>query len=204
LDELSDSGTVVSYSDMSRDIIDISIKFQSKYLSTLSDDDIINTLGLTIRIIENLTVLDFTGEAVWTPTPAELIQQFTDWRLGWYVKRYERLKSLVELDLQRYYDIRTAINNDMGGKARDITTRAVMREVLTTIGVVHTDYIADLPIYRFTKDEYAKNEKRIAEGEALLTSYNVLLASKSARKKVYIEELKAVLKRYNAGDYIYK
>lgn len=201
LDALNDSGIIVSYDDMSRDVIDITVKFQSRYLSGKTDDQIITELGLTIRIIENLTVLNFGGSSVWTPTPADLIKQFTDWRLGWYVKRYERLKSLIELDLQRYYDIRTAITNDISGKARAITTRQSMKDLLGDMGVVHIDYIADLPVYRFTKEEYEKNEKRIRDGEAQLATYNSLLASEVKRKKVYIKELEEILQRYNAGHY---
>jgi DNA gyrase/topoisomerase IV subunit A len=127
--------------------------------------------------------------------------RFTDWRLKWYVNRYERLKSLLTLDLQRYYDIRTAITNDISGKARAITTRQSMKDLLTTMGVVHIDYIADLPVYRFTKEEYEKNEKRIKDGEALLAQYNGLLASEAKRKKVYIKELQDVLQAYTAGKY---
>lgn len=201
LDALNDGGTIVSYDDMSRDVIDITIKFQPRYLSGKTDEQIVTELGLTIRIIENLTVLNFSGSSVWTPTPAELIKRFTDWRLGWYVKRYERLKSLLELDLQRYYDIRTAITNDVSGKARAITTRQSMKDLLGGMGVVHIDYIADLPVYRFTKEEYARNEKRIRDGEVQLANYNSLLASEAKRKKVYIKELEEILQRYNTGCY---
>jgi DNA gyrase/topoisomerase IV subunit A len=201
LDVLCESGTVVTYDDLSRDVIDIVVKFTPRYLANKTTDDIIEILGLTIRIIENLTVLNFDGKSIWTPSPAELIMRFTDWRLKWYVNRYERLKSLLTLDLQRYYDIRTAITNDISGKARSITTRQSMKDLLATMGVVHIDYIADLPVYRFTKEEYEKNEKRIKDGEALLAQYNGLLASEPKRKKVYIKELQDILQAYTAGKY---
>lgn len=201
MDALVESGTVFEYADLSRDVIDVVIKYKARYLSGKTDDEILNELGLTIRIIENLTVLNFDGKSIWTPSPADLIKQFTDWRLGWYVPRYERLKSLIQVDLQRYYDIRTAITNDISGKARTITTRQSMKDLLSDMGVVYIDYIADLPVYRFTKEEYEKNEKRIRDGEAQLATYNALLASEPKRRKVYIKELQEILQHYNDGRY---
>ena len=201
LDGLIESGTIVDHDDMSRDVIDIVVKFPPKYLSNKSDEDIIALMGLGVRVVENLTVLNFNGTTVWTPSPAEFIRQFTDWRLTWYVKRYERLKSILELDLQRYYDIRTAIVNDISGQARVITARSTMKDLLQQMGVVHLDYIADLPIYRFTEDEYNKNEKRIKDGETLLNSYNSLLSSEPKRRKLYISELKEILQHHTDGKY---
>lgn len=201
LDKLCDQGQVVSYEDMSRDIIDITVKFSSRFLTDKTNDDIITLLGLTVRVVENLTVLNFEGTSVWEPTPSELIKRFTDWRLKWYVQRYERLKSLLTLDLQRYYDIRTAIINDVSGKARTVTSKQTMRDLLENIGVVHIDYITDLPIYRFTQEEHEKNEKRIKEGEAQLSAYNAMLASETKRRKLYIKELEWVLQQYSLGVY---
>ena len=67
--------------------------------------------------------------------------------------------------------------------------------------MVHIDYIADLPIYRFTKEEYDKNEKRIRDGESQLSTYTALLASESKRKKIYIKELEEILTKFNSDTY---
>lgn len=201
LDDLMEKGVVVDFTDVSKDQINIEVKFKRGYLKDADDADLLKMMGLTVRHIENLNVLDFTGQNIWSTTPLELIQRFTEWRLGWYVQRYERLRDLLKIDLQRYYDIRTAIANNIGAAARKTQSRAELKELLEAIGIVYLDYIADLPVYRFTEDERLKNEERIKEAEAQLKVYEDLLASEDLRKGVYIKELTEVLQKYNKGSY---
>jgi DNA gyrase/topoisomerase IV subunit A len=201
LESLCESGTVITYEDLSRDTVDIIVQFKRGTLREMSRSDVIATLGLSIRHIENLNVLDFSGKAIWNTTPVDMIAKFTDWRLGWYVARYERLRSMLLNDLQRYYDIRTAIKHNVSSVARKTESRSELREYLATIKIVHVDYIADLPIYRFTEEERLKNEERIKEAEAQLKIYDDLLASEDKRKKVYTQELEEVLSKYSKNAY---
>lgn len=201
LDDLIEKGVLVDYTDRSKNTYNIELKFKRGYLKDLPAVDLYKALGLTVRHIENLNVLDFEGKAVWNTTPIELIRAFTDWRLQWYVKRYERLRDLLEIDLQRYYDIRTAIKNNVGGVARKTQSRSELKDFLQEVGIVHLDYIADLPVYRFTEDERLKNEQRIKEAEAQMQVYLDLLSSEDKRKKVYISELQEVLTKYSKGQY---
>lgn len=201
LDALMETDTLQDYDDASKDTISITCKFKRGFLKDKEDADLLNLLGLTVRHIENLNVIDFDGTRVKPTDPMELIMDFTDWRLEWYVTRYTRLRDLLKLDIQRYYDIRTAIKNNVNTVARKTKSRSELREFLKEIGVVHTDYIADLPIYRFTEEEYQKNEQRIKEAEAQLEEYNSLLGSEEKRRKVYISELQEVLTKFNKGAY---
>lgn len=201
LDDLMEKGILVDYTDSSKNTIKIELKFRRGYIKTVEEVDLYRALGLTVRHIENLNVLDFSGTAVWNTDAVQLIRKFTDWRLQWYVKRYERLRDLLKIDIQRYYDIRTAIKNNVGAVARKTNSRAELREFLETIGVVYTDYIADLPVYRFTEEERLKNEQRIKEAEVQLAEYEAMLASEDKRKKQYITELQEVLSKYLKGEY---
>lgn len=201
LDAEYEKGNVVDYTDKSKDKILIEVKFKKGYLRDQQKETLLQTLGLVVRHIENLNVLDFTGEAIWNTEPLELVQKFTDWRLKWYVTRYERLRDLLLIDIQKYLDIRLAIKNNVGGVARKIQSRAELKDFLTEIKIVNIDYIADLPVYRFTEEERLKNEERLKEAEELLNLYNELLASEDKRKKVYISELQEILTKYNKGQY---
>ena len=198
---LIENEIVMDYTDKSRDKINIIVKFRRGYLKEQSPNDILTMLGLIVREIENPNILSFDGKAIWPIDPVEFIRQFTDWRLTWYVQRYERLRDLLKIDIQRYYDIRTAIKNNVSGLARKIQSRSELKDKLLTFGIVYLDYIADLPVYRFTEDERLKNEERIKEAEAQLQVYEDLLSSEPKRKKVYIEELQEVLTKYNKGQY---
>jgi DNA gyrase subunit A len=201
LDDLIEKGLLIDYTDNSKDVIDIELKFKRGYIKSVDEGELYKALGLAVRHFENLNVLNFDGKSIWNTTPIELIRKFTEWRLQWYVTRYERLRNLLMADLQRYYDIRTAINNNVGGVARKTQSRSELKELLEALKIVYLDYIADLPVYRFTEDERIKNEERIKEAVAQLAEYEDLLASEDKRKKVYIAELQEVLTKYTKGQY---
>lgn len=201
LDALYETGTVVDFTDRSKDKINIEVKFKKGVLSKMTEEEVLKTLGLTVKHTENLNVLDFTGQGVWSAEPLDLIKRFTDWRLQWYVKRYERLRDLLKIDIQRYLDIRNAITNNVGGIAKRVKSRAELKTLLLEMGIVYIDYIADLPVYRFTEEEYEKNEQRLKDAEALLRTYEDMLQSEDKRKIVYATELKEILNKYNKGTY---
>ena len=196
-----ETGTVVDFTDRSKDKINIEVKFKKGVLSKMTEEEVLKTLGLTVKHTENLNVLDFTGQGVWSAEPLDLIKRFTDWRLQWYVKRYERLRDLLKIDIQRYLDIRNAITNNVGGIAKRVKSRAELKTLLLEMGIVYIDYIADLPVYRFTEEEYEKNEQRLKDAEALLRTYEDMLQSEDKRKIVYATELKEILNKYNKGTY---
>jgi DNA gyrase/topoisomerase IV subunit A len=201
LDELLETGIILDYTDRSKDVIIIDVKFKRGYLKDISDIDLFKMLGITVRHIENLNVLDFTGQAIWNTTPIELICKFTDWRFEYYTARYIRLRDLVQADLQRYIDIRNAIKNNIAGFAKKTQSRAELKELLFDLGIINVDYIADLPVYRFTQDEHVKNEERIKEATATISEYERLLSSDPERKKIYVTELQEILSNYNKGKY---
>lgn len=201
LDTLIEKGIVSDYIDRSKNIINIEVKFKRGYIDSVKEADLMKSLGLIAREIENLNILSFDGKSVWNTNPVELIEQFTDWRLGWYVARYERLADLLKIDLQRYYDIRAAIKFKVNSTASKTDSRSELKELLTELGIVYIDYIADLPVYRFTEDERLKNEQRIADAEAMLLEYNSIINSEEKRKTIYITELQEVLAKYKKGAY---
>ena len=201
LDDLYEKGIILNYTDHSKDIIDIIVKFKKGELSSRTDDETLHLVGLAIRHIENLNVVDFTGKAILNTDPVAFIRLFTDWRLQWYVQRYERLRDLLQAELQRHYDVRIAIKHKASTTAAKCDSRAELKEWLDAIKIVNVDYIADLPVYRFTEEERLKNEEKIKEGETQLKVYLDLLSSEAKRRKVYISELEEVLKNYSKGLY---
>ncbi len=202
LDAEVDTGiNIIDYMDNSRDVIEIVVKFKKGVLSKLEDDTILKMLNLTIKHNENMNVLDFTGQAVWTTNPINVIQHYTNWRLQWYITRYERLRDLLLIELQKYLDIKKAIEKNVGGIARKIQSRSELKEFLEAIGIVYIDYIADLPVYRFTEEEKRKNDEKIAEANKQLAIYNDLLNSEQKRKDIYVQELTEILTNYKKGKY---
>lgn len=197
LDKLKDSDVVLDYEDRSKDIIEIEVKFKRGQ----KDDDVVKQLKLVSREIENLTLIDFDGSSVISVTPVEAIRLFTEWRLKWYLLRYKRLHDELEVQIQKYKDILTAIDKNVGSKARTIGSRAELIDFLESINIIHTDYIAGFPVYRFTKEEKRKVQTKLKDAQTLLKRYNQLIKSKDERKKVYIQELREIAKAHGKGVY---
>lgn len=198
---LVENGDIVDYEDGSKTTFDINVKFNRGALAKLSHDKLMKLLGLVSKSSENLNVLGFDGQRVVTTTYETLIREFCDWRLGWYVQRYERLKDLLERDIQRYKDVILAIKKNVGSTARNVASKGELEEYLAEIGVVHTDYVSSLPVYRFTEEERVKTETKLKDALAQVKRYNILLSNEEERRTVYVSELKDVLGKYKKGYY---
>ncbi len=201
LDQMEEDGVILSYNDRSKSQYNIEVKFKRGVLSKLDDYGVLELLGLINNLTENMTVINFDGESVWATTYEDFIIQFTEWRLGWYKDRYQRLADLQEIDNQKCRDILLAIKKNVGKTARDTKSRAELKELLEALGIIHVDYIADLPIYRFTEEEKRKTEEKLREGEELLAGYKDLLRHPTKRMQIYLDELKEVLSNYKRGKY---
>jgi DNA gyrase/topoisomerase IV subunit A len=192
---------IQEYEDNSKDFYQITVRFKKGELSKMSEDEVLSYLGLIILVGENVNVIDFTGERVWETSYVEFVSAFTDWRLKWYVDRYQRLADLLAVDIQRYKDILLAIKKDLGGVARKVSSRSELKEFCETIGIVHLDYIVDLPVYRFTEEEKKKVEAKLEEAETLMKEYRALLKSEDKRREVYVRELREVHHKLTKGLY---
>lgn len=195
---LMEAERIVDFVDDSVDTIDINIKFKRGQLSKFkSRVELLDTLGLTGSVIENINIVDFTGERlIVEPTYTDIIKMFTDWRLTWYIPRFERLKELLLRDIQRYLDVLLAIKKDAGGVAKKMENRQAFLTWMTSIGVVDIDYVASLPVYRFTQAEAAVVEAKLADARKTLAEYDQYLTSEQMRTDLFISELKEVVKKH--------
>lgn len=199
--KLMEKDSIVDFIDNSKNYYSIDIIFKRGVLNNLTDDNIYKLLNLTNAVSENLNVIDFDGERVVTATFNEIIKLFTDWRLSWYTNRYQRLIDLLEIDIQKYKDILCAIKHNLGGLARKINSRKELIEFCKEINIIYTDYICDLPIYRFTEAERITVEKKLEDCLTLMDSYKEIINSEVLIKKIYMDELKQILTNYNKGKY---
>jgi len=197
--KLEEEGKIVDFEDNSKNIYDIVVKFKRGMIADVGK--VMKLLKLTTTSNENMNLLDFDGERVLAAEYVQVVQDFTDWRLSWYKQRYERLAKLLDIDIQKYKDILLAIKKNVGGMVKKIKSRAELKSFLTEIGIVHIDYIADLPIYRFTEEERIKTEGKLKDANDQMKKYRVLLTKPEERSKVYVSELQTVLKNFQKGNY---
>lgn len=194
---LCDEGCIQAITDNSRNVIDVTIVA----VATSDVTRILAKLPLTSTESENLNVIDFDHESILTLTPAQLIATFTNWRLTWYVKRYEKLRDALLVEIQKMRDFRTAVQKKINAVASKNKSRAELIDLLVSLGIVHTDYIASLPVYRFSEEEVQKVESKLQEAERTLQYYDKLINSEDERRTIYITELKTILKHFTQGKY---
>lgn len=199
--KMEEEGKIQEFEDNSKDHYNITVRFKKGELSGMTEEEVLSYLGMVTLVGENVNVIDFDGERVWETSYQEFIAAFTDWRLKWYVPRYQRLADLLAIDIQRYKDILLAIKKDLGGVSRKTGSRSELKEFCEAIGIVHLDYIVDLPVYRFTEEEKKKVEEKLAEAEKQMKVYQALLKSEDKRRDVYIQELREVHHNLVKGNY---
>jgi DNA gyrase/topoisomerase IV subunit A len=194
--KLEENYSIANCDDLSKDVINIVIKTSRGQVDTMSDADILKFLELTHTESEIMNLTDFYQTSIVNTSFPAVIKTFTNWRLGYYKNRYENLLRLIDIDIQRYIDIITAIKFNIGGIAKKTLHRSNLTDFLIEIGVVHTDYISALPIYRLTDEERLKTEAKLQEAQVTRNDYLNILSSDERRSKIYISELKDVLKNY--------
>jgi DNA topoisomerase-2 len=196
LDSLEEDFKIVGYDDLSKDKINIIVKFARGFVNKTSNEDMIKLLQLYNAETEIMNVVYFDGETVLNTTFVDVIQKFTDWRLAFYTKRYQRLVDLLDIEIQKFRDVITAIEKNVNGVATRTKSKSELEEYLEYIGIVYLDYISSLPVYRFTEDEKHKVEQKLQSALDQREEYVNLLTFPEKRVNVYINELKEVLKKY--------
>ncbi len=201
IDKLYEKNHISSVLDNSRTTINVTIKFNKSYIESTAIETIENALGLSTREIENLNILNFDGQSIVKLTPVEIVKQFTDWRLQFYTERYKHLLVDLNKQIQRCRDIITAIDNDVGALAKKIKDRSSLIEKLIKFGIVDVDYIASLPVYRFTKEEYQRVKVLLEQLLGTSKQYQELIDDINKCKLVYIKELKEIQTKLRKGTY---
>ena len=198
LAKMVEKGAIVDYTDKSKDEINITVDFKRATLKNKNGEYAARKLGLTTGVTERIIVLDAaTSQSVVEYDDAgQFITDYTNWRLGFFPTRYARLIQLNLAEISRLNDIVLAIDNDLGGQAKKIKNKGDLVAFITKIGVVDIEYIASLPVYRFTQEEYDKAKNRIAELETQNADYQNIIDDVDRQKNIYMEELKDVKKRF--------
>lgn len=203
--KLLDNDEILDIIDKSKSYFDIIIKTKRNFdLTKLEHDDIIKFFNLRSTSTEILNLVDFDGDKILSTNYREYLKSFVEWRLKWYVDRYERLKKLEEEDIQKYRDLVLAIKKNVGGLSKKIKNKEELKKTLEEYGIVNIEYIANIPVYRFTLEEKKKAEDKIKEKEKNIAYYEKMLYNENMRKDKYKEELKEILSNLKKGKYFSK
>ncbi len=183
--------------DFLKDFIDhsvdnsIKIELVFKRGQTPSLKDVESKLGMISSISPNFTLISERGVKIFDRVE-QIVSIFTQQRLEVVKRRYElKVLEYKEKILQNSEIVRF-IKKKFYAQAPKKANRKAFVDYLANNKFIYFDYLADMAIYRMTKDEVAKRELLVKEDKKSLKECEKIAKSPRLIKKRLIEELEDV------------
>lgn len=201
--EEADDSNIISFTDRSRDEINVEVKFKRGSISSWTEADAIAFFKLKVKVTERIVVVNWDGKSIRTiDDPATLVREFVQWRLGWYTTRFEKLRDDASHELIYWRLLKALFDNGFTKKlgtfpnksAMAAAVEAVAKKVKIVLGEGHLDRALSLATYRWTKEFEAEVGQKIAGIEADIAEYISTIASPEKLKSIYMGELEALKK----------
>ncbi len=201
LNAMEDDDKIQTYIDRSTKTIKIEIRLKRGTIANWTEETAIDFFKLRSRVTERIVVLDWNGNSVRQFESAEqLINEFVQWRLGWYKVRFEKI--IADLTYQLNWNL--ALKACIDGKLPEYLPKAADKtDVVTKVQTLcknididddQTERIVSLPSYRWAKDAYNEIVSKIADLNARIAEHQALLADPKKQKDIYRKEVLALKK----------
>jgi DNA gyrase/topoisomerase IV subunit A len=204
---LEDAGTITGFTDNSTDRISITVKFTRAELTNYGNEGRLITLFKLVEpVTENLTVLNPDGKSVRKyPNVQDMVRDFVEWRLTYYLTRYELLLS-QERDVALFWRCFLACFEPPGGGKRSVAalisgieSKSALVDAVSEAIRAHglelrpsiVERIVGLPVYRFTKEGQDDAKTKLKVSEKMIREYQGIIASPDKRKSIYLNEVSA-------------
>lgn len=159
--------------------------------------EVIKKMSASSTLVPNYTLISERGVRIFN-NPEEIIEIFAQKRLEVVKRRYELLCEEYERKIRQNNEIIRFIREKEYEVATKSANRKTYVEYLDKKKFTFADYLADMPIYRMTKEEVEKRALMVKDDSALLKEFDRIAKSKSMVEKKLIEELKEVDERLTA------
>ena len=169
--------------------INIELIFKRGHRPTL--EEVEEKMGISSSLTPNYTLISERGVRI-LRRPEEIIEIFAKERLHVVKVRYELRCADLKAAIQKNKEIVKFIKNKEYVAATRKDNRKSFVDYLTKKKYVHGEYLADMPIYRMTKEEVKKREATIREDKKKLAQYTKIAKSPRLVKGKLIEELEEV------------
>jgi len=190
LNKYMESGYLKDYIDSSVDNeIMVELVFKRGQAPTLAE--VQKKMGVHTSMTPNYTLISERGIRIFSK-PEQIIEIFTLQRLVVVRKRYEILCENLENKIRQNNEIIKFIKNKEYEVATKSANRKSFVDYLKKKKYTFNEYLADMPIYRMTKEEVNKRKLMVIEDKKNLTEYTKISKSKKRVQKKLIEELKEV------------
>ncbi|EQC47785.1 DNA gyrase/topoisomerase IV, A subunit [Bacteriovorax sp. BSW11_IV] len=170
---------------------DIRIELIFKRGQTPSLEEVKKTLGASSSLVPNYTLISERGVKIFD-RPEEIISIFTKQRLEVVKRRYELWCKDLNDKITQNNEIIKFIKNKEYEVATKSKNRKSFVEYLDKKKYVYAEYLADMPIYRMTKEEVEKRLLMIKDDTKKLSEYEKIAKSQKLVEKKLIEELQEV------------
>lgn len=190
LNKFIDSDVIKDYIDssVSNDIM-IELVFKRGKQPTL--EEVQKEIMASSSMTPNYTLISERGVRIFN-RPEEIIQIFTEQRIVVVKRRYELLVEEYERKIRQNNEIIKFIKQ----KEYEVATRSKNRksfvEHLNKKKFTFSDYLADMPIYRMTKEEVEKRKLIVRDDSAKLKEFQKIAKSDTLIRKKLVEELNEV------------
>ena len=196
LNKHMDNDFLKDYIDSSvNDVINIELMFKRGQTPTL--EEVEKVMGVSSSVVPNYTLITEKGVKVFQEVE-EIIEVFTVQRLAITKRRYELLIADYEDRLKKNNEIIRFIKEKHYAIAEKKANRKDYVEYLTKSKFHYAEYLADMAIYRMTKEEVEKRQLLIKDETKALAEFQKILKSPALIKKKLIEELVETGKKLSA------
>lgn len=161
LDSLISKKEIVSYEDNSSDNVHYIIKMKREKLTKATPNKIVKLLKLEDTETEIYTTLDEHGKLKIFETSGEIVEYFTNFRLGYYQKRKDYLIDKIDRELKILSNkakfVKAIIDGDL--KVNNVPKADIIKgiEKLEIDKIDDSyDYLLRMSIYNLTKEMYDK------------------------------------------------
>lgn len=196
LNKHMDNDFLKDYIDSSVDNT-INVELIFKRGQTPSLEEVEATMGASSSIAPNYTLITEKGVKVFQ-TAEEIIEVFTIQRLAVTKRRYELLIQDYTDRVTKNNEIIRFIKEKHYAIAEKKANRKDYIDYLTKEKFTYAEYLADMAIYRMTKEEVEKRLLLIKEETTALNEFKRVLKSPDLIKKKLIDELNDVTKKLSA------
>lgn len=154
-------------------------------------EDVIKKMGAVSTMVPNYTLISERGVRIFN-VPEEIIEIFGNKRLEVVRRRYELLVEDLEKKVRQNNEIIRFIKEKEYEVATKSQNRKTFVEYLEKKKYTFSEYLADMPIYRMTKEEVEKRTLMVKDDTAQMKEFDKIAKSATLIKKKLLEELDEV------------
>jgi DNA gyrase subunit A len=187
LTKFIESGLIKDFIDSSVNN-DISIELILKRGSEVTFDEVVDEIGAVSSISPNYTLISENGVKIFE-RPEEIIEIFAEKRLEVVKRRYELLCDEFGDRIQQNNEIIKFIKKKEYEVATKKKNRKEFVSYLEGQKYKYANYLADMPIYRMTKEEVQKRKLLVEDEKKSLSKFQKIAKSPRLIKKELMNEL---------------